>query len=112
MARPPKSWYDRGAWRTDFGGERNRVLIYGPENPEMRLQAEKELIRLREEARLVRGCPALETPFAVVVERFLESHAGRPVYSDYSNELHWFMGAAPSAEPDPGRAKSNRGKDR
>jgi integrase len=110
VARPPKPWYDRGAWRTDFGGERNRVLVYGPDNPDTRLQAEKELVRLREEARLVRACPALETPFASVVERFLEAHSDRPVYTDYSNELHWFMGAAPTADPDPARAKSKRGK--
>jgi hypothetical protein len=39
------------AWRTDLGGIRNRILIQGPKNPDTRLLADKELVRLREEAR-------------------------------------------------------------
>jgi hypothetical protein len=58
------------------------------------LQAEKELLRLREAARLFfeqhRG---MNTPFAVVVEEFLGSYVGRRCHDDFFNELHWFMGA-------------------
>src|SRR4051794_17222646 len=92
MARPPKPYYTRNAWRTDFGGVKNRVLVRGPKNAETRLQAERELLRLREAARLFQQCPAMETPFAIVVDQFLENYAGRPAYQDFSNELHWFMG--------------------
>jgi hypothetical protein len=91
VARTPKPWYSRGAWRTDFGGERNHVLIASPKNAETRLQAEKELLKLHEESGLLRGNPGMETPFAVVVERFLAEYEDRPVYVDFSNELHWFM---------------------
>jgi hypothetical protein len=77
VPRPPKPWYADGAWRTDFG-YRNRPLVRGPKNAETRLQAEKELLRLREEAQILRQQPAANTPFAVVVERFLEVYTGRP----------------------------------
>jgi integrase len=112
VARSPKPWYSRGAWRTDFGGQRNRVLIAGPKTAETRLQAEKALLALREEARLLRDLPQLDTPFAVVVERFLAEYEGRPVYTDFCNELHWFMGADPAALSDPGRAPTRRGRNR
>jgi len=108
MARPPKPYYSRNAWRTDFAGVKNRVLVRGPQNAETRFQAEKELLRLREEARLFRQCPTLETPFAVVVEQFLENYAGRPAYQDFSNELHWFMGLdLASASDNPVRRAGN-----
>jgi integrase len=110
VARHPKPWYSRGAWRTDFGGDRNRVLVAGPKDPETRLRAEKELLRLREEARLLRDCPQLDTPFAVVVERFLAEYEGRPVYVDFSNELHWFMGADIAVCGDPETPPNRRGR--
>jgi integrase len=112
MARTPKPWYSRGAWRTDFGGERNRVLISGPKNAETRLQAEKELLKLREENRLLRDNPGLDTPFAVVVEGFLAEYEDRPVYTDFSNELHWFMGGDSSASLDPDHAPNKRGRNK
>src|SRR5205085_586161 len=96
---PPKPYYTRNAWRTDFGGVKNRVLVRGPKNAETSLQADRELLRLREEASLFRQCPGLNTPFAVVVERFLANYAGRPAYQDFSNELHWFMGLDLASDP-------------
>src|SRR4051794_37869356 len=102
VARTPRPWYSRGAWRTDFGGERNRVLIAGPKSAETRMQAEKALLAIREKAGLLRDHPRLDPPFAVVVERFLAEYEGRPVYTDFSNELHWFMGADSAALADPG----------
>lgn len=100
MARPPKAYYTRGAWRSDFGGIKNRVLVHGPKNADTKLQAEKELIRLREEACLLQQSPGLNTPFVTVVERFLATYVGRRVYADFSNELHWFMGMDLAADPD------------
>jgi integrase len=100
MARPPKAYHSRGAWRTDFNGVKNRVLVRGPKNAETRLKADKELLRLREEARLVQQLPGLDTPFAVVVEQFLAAYAGRPAYQDFGNELHWFMGLDLASDPD------------
>ncbi len=97
--RPPRPWYADGAWRTDFGS-RNRVLVRGPENDDTKLQAEKELLRLREEAKLLQRMPAADTPFAVVVERFLSTYVGRPAYQDFCNELHWFMGLNAQADAD------------
>ncbi len=100
MARPPKAYYNRGAWRTDFGGVRNRVLVRGVKNADTKLQAEKELLRLREEASLLQHSPGLNAPFVAVVERFLADYVGRPAYQDFSNELHWFMGMDLAADPD------------
>ncbi len=100
MARPPKPYYTRNAWRTDFGGIKNRVLVRGPEDAQTRFQAEKELLRLREEAQLFQQSPGLNTPFAVVVEQFLANYASRPAYQDFSNELHWFMGLDLASDPD------------
>jgi integrase len=105
MARPPKPWYGHGAWRTDFG-QRNRVLLAGPKNADTKLQAEKELLRLREEALQLRQPPGLNTPFGVVVERFLDEYVGRPAYDDFSNELHWFMGIDLAANPERPRKRS------
>jgi integrase len=68
------------------------------------------LIVLREDSRLLRDHPDLETPFAIVVERLLDSCTGRPCYSDDSNELHWFMGADTAANPDPDKSSNRRGK--
>jgi hypothetical protein len=112
MARPPRPWYSHGAWYTDFG-RRNRLLIRGPKDEATRLLAEKALLRLREEAQvLARAAGGAETPFAVVVERFLDAYAGRPAFADFSNELHWFMGAdlAPQGQADG--LRSRRGRER
>lgn len=98
MARTPRPWYADGAWRTDFG-YRNRSLVRGPKNAETKLQAEKELIRIQEDEQQFRAGPSGNTHFAVVVERFLERYAGRPAHQDFSNELHWFMGADAVADP-------------
>lgn len=98
--RPPRPWYADGAWRTDFGGIRNRILIQDAENPDTKLQAEKELLRLREEAKLLQKMPAVDTAFAIVVERFLAAYVGRPAYQDFANELHWFMGLERLRDPD------------
>src|SRR4051812_3845427 len=80
MARPPKPYYTRNAWRTAFGGEKTRALAGGPKTPDTRPRGEKDPPRRREGARLFQQCPALETPFAIVVEQFLENYAGRPAY--------------------------------
>jgi integrase len=108
MARPSKPYYTRGAWRSDFGGVKNRVLTRGPRNAETRLRAEEELLRLRKEASALRQPPGGDTPFGVVAERFLENYAGRPAYQDFSNELHWFMGLDLAADPlKPARRAGN-----
>jgi integrase len=108
MARPPKPYHSRGAWRTDFGGAKNRVLVRGPENAETRLQAEEELLKLRKEANLLRQPASANTPFGVVVEQFLDAYDGRPAYQDFSNELHWFMGLDLAADPEkPARRAGN-----
>jgi integrase len=107
VPRPPRPWYADGAWRTDFG-HRNRVLVRGPKDPDTKLEAEKELLRLREEVQLLQRRPAANTPFAVVVERFLEAYAGRPAYEDFSRELHWFMGLDVVSNPSkPARRAGN-----
>jgi hypothetical protein len=93
MARPPRPWYARGAWRTDFGGERNKVLVTGPKNSETKLQAEKALLELRGQVKLLPDHPGMYTPMAAVVERFLDEYADRVVYEDYRDELNWFTGA-------------------
>lgn len=100
MPRPPSPYYSRGAWRSDFGGVKNRILVRGEKNEDTELQAEEELLRLRKEDRLVHLNPSVNTPFAVVVERFLAKYVGRPAYHDFRNELHWFMGLEPDADPD------------
>ncbi|CAN5714049.1 hypothetical protein BH23PLA1_BH23PLA1_37660 [soil metagenome] len=112
MARPPKPWYARGAWRTDFGGERNKVLVNGPESAETKLQAERALLELREQARVLRDHPGMDTPIAVVVERFLDEYKDRRVYQDYANELNWFMGADPSTAKGADWRKNRRGENR
>ena len=109
MARPPKPRYEDGAWRTDFGGIRRRILIKGPKNDATSLQAEKELLRLREEARLFDNHGNMDTLFGVVVEEFLDDYVGRPAYADFFNELHWFMGGSSSKS---GKPKTKRGQDR
>jgi hypothetical protein len=96
MARPPRPWYARGAWRTDFGGERNKVLVTGPKNSETKLLAEKALLELREQVKLLHDHPGMNTPIAMLVERFLNDYANRVVHQDYRNELNWFMRADPS----------------
>ena len=100
MARPPKPYYTRGAWRSDFGGVKNRVLVRGPEDPATKLRAEEELLELRKEASLFRQPASADTPFGVVVEQFLDRYQGRPAYQDFSNELHWFMGLDLAANSD------------
>ena len=92
MARPAKPWYDRGAWRTDFAGERNKVLVLGPKNADTKLLAEKALLELRQQAKLLNDHPAMDTPIAVVVERFLDEYTDCVVYEDYRNELNWVHG--------------------
>ena len=93
MARPAKPWYARGAWRTDFAGERNKVLVLGPKNADTKLLPEKALLELRQRAKLMNDQPGVDTPIAVVVERFLHEYTDRVVYQDYRNELNWFMAA-------------------
>jgi integrase len=112
MARPPKPWYARGAWRTDFGGERNKVLITGPRNSDTKLQAEKALLGLREQVQVLHHHPGMNTPIAVVVERFLDEYADRVVYQDYCNELNWFMGADLSKARGLDGRKNRRGENR
>lgn len=107
--RPPRPWFADGAWRTDFGC-RNRILVRGPENEDTKFQAEKELLRLREEARLLQKMPAADTPFAVVVERFLATYAGRPAYQDFANELHWFMGLERLRDPNQSAPRTGNNK--
>ena len=112
MARPAKPWYDRGAWRTDFAGERNKVLVLGPKNADTKLLAEKALLELRQHAKLLNDHPGMETPIAVVVERFLDEYTDRVVYQDYRNELNWFMGADTSKARGAGATKGGRGESR
>src|SRR5262249_9793690 len=112
MARTPKPWYARGAWRTDFGGERNKVLVVGPENAETKLRAEKALLELREQVRLLNDHPGMDTPIAVVIERFLDEYTDRVVYQDYRNELNWFMGAGTPEAKGAARKKNRRGENR
>src|SRR5262245_998442 len=100
MPRPPKPYYARGAWRSDFGGVKNRVLARGPDDDDTRLRAEEELLKLRKEASLLGRNAGGDTPFGVVAERFLDAYQGRPAYQDFSNELHWFMGLDLAADPD------------
>jgi len=109
--RIPRPWYADGAWRTDFGGIRNRILIQGPKNPDTRLLADKELVRLREEAKMLKQCSGMNTPVAAVVERFLEGYVGRVAYDDFYNELHWFMGGT-SSRIDEAKRKTKRGTER
>jgi hypothetical protein len=80
MARPAKPWYARGALRTDFAGERNKVLVLGPKNADTKLLAEKALLELREQAKLLHDHPGMETAIAVVVERFLDVTAGEKTW--------------------------------
>jgi hypothetical protein len=68
-------------------------LVVGSKNAETKLQAEKALLELREEARVLRDHPGGNTSIAVVVERFLDEYVDRVVYRDYCNELNWFMAA-------------------
>ena len=75
MPRIPRPWYAIGAWRTDFGNFRNRVLFRGPEDVDTRFLAEKELLRLREEAKLFQNQSGMNTPFGQVVEQFLEDYS-------------------------------------
>ncbi len=112
MARPAKPWYDRGAWRTDFAGERNKVLVQGPKNADTKLLAEKALLELRQQAKLLNDHPAMDTPIAVVVERFLDEYTDRVVYEDYRNELNWFMGADTSKARGVEEKKNRRGENR
>jgi integrase len=112
MARPAKPWYDRGAWRTDFAGERNKVLVQGPKNADTKLLAEKALLELRQQAKLLNDHPAMDTPIAVVVERFLDEYTDRVVYEDYRNELNWFMGADTSKAKGVEGKKNRRGDNR
>jgi site-specific recombinase XerD len=112
MARPPRPWYARGAWRTDFGGERNKVLVIGPKNSETKLRAEKALLELREQVKLLHNHPGMNTPIAVVVERFLDDYVDRVVYQDYRNELNWFMGADVSRTRGVDGRKNRRGENR
>lgn len=112
MARPAKPWYDRGAWRTDFAGERNKVLFQGPKNADTKLLAEKALLELRQQAKLLTEHPAMDTPIAVVVERFLDEYTDRVVYEDYRNELNWFMGADTSKARGVDEKKNRRGENR
>ena len=112
MARPPRPWYARGAWRTDFAGERNKVLVAGPKNSDTKLQAEKALLALREQARLIASHPGGETPIAVVAERFLSDYRDRVVYKDYRNELNWFMGASPARASKGEGQGTRRGENR
>lgn len=112
MARPAKPWYARGAWRTDFAGERNKVLVLGPKNADTKLLAEKALLELRQQARLLIDHPGMDTPIAVVVERFLDEYTGLVVYQDYRNELNWFMGADTSKARGAGDKKNRRGENR
>ncbi len=112
MARPAKPWYDRGAWRTDFAGERNKVLVQGPKNADTKLLAEKALLELRQQAKLLNDHPAMDTPIAVVVERFLDEYTDRVVYEDYRNELNWFMGADTSKAKGVEEKKNRRGENR
>jgi integrase len=112
MARPAKPWYDRGAWRTDFAGESNKVLVQGPKNADTKLLAEKALLELRQQAKLLNDHPAMDTPIAVVVERFLDEYTDRVVYEDYRNELNWFMGADTSKAKGVEGKKNRRGDNR
>ncbi len=112
MARPAKPWYDRGAWRTDFAGERNKVLVQGPKNADTKLLAEKALLELRQQAKLLNDHPAMDTPIAVVVERFLDEYTDRVVYEDYRNELNWFKGADTSKAKGVEEKKNRRGENR
>lgn len=112
MPRIPRPWYADGAWRTDLGNVRNRVLIRGPEDADTRFLAEKELLRLREEAKLFQRHAGMHTPFGMVVEQFLADYVGRPSYQDFFNELHWFMGGTTAVSPDPKAKKTRRGKNR
>ena len=112
MARPPRPWHSRGVWYTDFG-RRNRLLIRGPKDAATRLLAEKALLQMREEVQLLaRTGGGADTPFAIVVERFLEAYAGRPAYVDFADELHRFMGADLGAGAPGDRAHSRRGQER
>ena len=112
MARPAKPWYDRGAWRTDFADERNKILVQGPKNADTKLLAEKALLELRQQAKLLTDHPGMETPIAVVVERFLDGYTGLVVYEDYRNELNWFMGADTSKTKSASGKKNRRGENR
>jgi integrase len=113
MARPPKPYYARGAWRSDFAGIKNCVLLRGPKNADTRLLADKELLKLREEAKILQQHTGMSMPFASVVEQFLECYVGRPAYDDFYNELHWFMGGTSSRTNANGdQPKTKRGKGR
>jgi hypothetical protein len=112
MSRPAKPWYARGAWRTDFAGERNKVLVRGPKNAETKLQAERALLELRMQVDLLNHHAGMDTPIAVVVERFLAEYTDRVVYQDYCNGLNWFMGADPSMMRGTKRKKNQRGENR
>lgn len=109
MARPPKPRYWRSGYYTDFGF-RNRLLVSGPEDAATKLLAEKELIKLREEARLLTEHRAADTPLAIVVEAFLDTYVGRPAYQDFSNELHWFMGESRVHDENERPPATKRGK--
>lgn len=111
MPRPPKPWYWRGGWYTEFDGGR-RLLLEGPKNPDTQLQAEQELLKLRQESRLLNERRGAETHFGVVAERFLNEYIGRPAYDDFSNQLHWFMGIDYSSTVQPQPPKTKRGKNR
>ncbi len=112
MARPAKPWYARGAWRTDSAGERNKVLVLGPKNVDTKLLAEKALVELRQQAKLLNDHPGMDTTIAVVVERFLGESTDLVVYQDYCNELNWFMGADHSKARSVGEVKNRRGENR
>ena len=112
MARPARPWHARGAWRTDFAGERNKVLVLGPKNADSKFLAEKALLELREQTKLLNDHPGMETPIAVVVERFLDEYTELVVYQDYRNELNWFMGADTSKARGAGEKENRRGENR
>jgi integrase len=84
----------------------------GPKNAETKLQAEKALLELREQVKLLNDHPGMDTPIAVVVERFLDEYTDRVVYGDYRNELNWFMGDDPSKARGASGRKNKRGGNR
>jgi hypothetical protein len=100
----PRPWC-RWCVAHDFGGIRNRILIQGDQDADTLLLAEKELIRLREESKVLQRHSCMNTPFGVVVEKLLACYVGRPAYQDFCNELHWFMGGSSAAESSPDQPK-------